>query len=301
MLHVSVTPTTLDQVQSSITKWLGTVSKGQRFPIRFTRASGAVQLSVVPQSKALVKLELKDQYVLISARDRRLTMNLKRFLVTTAIQGQRFCLSIETNPKPEHRLLTSVLREVAETKHPVFVSRLLRVVRNLEEDLTNTSIDEASAAKTDFEVILDALNASPKIGELVSEDPFTAAKLRGLKRKQQILERAGGTFSSEEVAEAIGISRQAVDKRRLAHQLLGLTQGKRGYGYPRFQFEDGKTLKGLEDVLRQLKGLDPWMQLIFFAAPNERLAGATPIEALRQGNSEAAQEAARGYGEQGAA
>ena len=53
-----------------------------------------------------------------------------------------------------------------------------------------------------------------------------------------MLEQAGGTFSSEEVAKAIGISRQAVDKRRLSNQLLALTQGKRGYGYPRFQFED---------------------------------------------------------------
>jgi hypothetical protein len=301
MHDLSVTPSTLEQFQSSIVECFGTVSKGARSPFKFTRAPKSVQLSLIPHSKVDVKLEMKDQYVLIQVKDRRLTMNLEGFLVTTAVQGQTLCLNIKKDPRPLHRLLYTAWRGVAETKHPVFVSRLLRFVRDLEEDLPNTRIDEASAARTDFEVILDALNASPKIGELVAEDPFAAAKLRGLKRKQQMLEQAGGTFSSEEVAKAIGISRQAVDKRRLSNQLLALTQGKRGYGYPRFQFEDGKTLKGLEEVLSQLKTLDPWMQLIFFATPNERLRGTTPIEALRQGDSELVIEAARGYGEQGAA
>jgi len=301
MLDVSVTPDSLDQLHSSIIECFGTFPKGARSPLKFTRASESVQLSLTPHFKGHVKLEVKEQCVLIQIRNRRLTMNLDRFHVTTAVQGQKLRVNIQKEARSRHRLLNSALREVAETKHPVFVSRLLRVVRNLEEDLPNTRIDEASSARTDFEVILDALHASPKINELVSEDPFAAAKLRGLRRKQAVLERAGGTFSSEEVAEMIGLSRQAVDKRRSANRLLALTQGKRGYGYPRFQFEDGKTLKGLEQVLDRLKTLDPWMQLIFFATPNEHLKGTTPIEALRLGNSELVVEAARGYGEQGAA
>ncbi len=301
MLDSSVTPNTLEQVQSSVTEWFGRTSKGAPSPIRLTRAPGSVRLSLSPNSKTDVKLEMKRQCVLIQVKNRRLTMNLDGFLITTAVQGQKLSLNIEEDPKPQHRLLNSALREVAETKHPVFVSRMLRVVRNLEEDLPNIQIDEASAAQTDIEVALEALNASPRIGESVSEDPFVAAKLKGLKRKQEMLEKAGGTFTSEEVAKTVGISRQAVDKRRSSNQLLALTQGRRGYGYPQFQFEEGNTLKGLEEVLRQLKTLDPWMQLVFFTTPNDRLKGKTPIEALRRGDSEIVIEAARGYGEQGAA
>jgi hypothetical protein len=301
MSDVSVTPSALDQIQTSITEWLGKVGVRTRLPVRFTRASGGIlRLLVAPKSKANLKLEMKEQQVRIRASDRSLTVNLENFLVTTAILNEQLCIDIKTPPKPAHRSLDSALREVAGTKHPVFVSRMLRVVTDLTGELTNTRIDEASAAKTDFEALLDALSASVEMAKYASANPLIAGKLRGLRRKQEILERAGGTFTSEEMAEAIGISRQAVDKRRSANQLLAVTQGKRGYAYPRFQLEDGKTLSGLEDVLERLKTLDPWMQLIFFATPNEHLEGMTPIETLRQGKPEMVKEAARGYGEQGA-
>src|SRR5260370_12740730 len=94
-----------------------------------------------------------------------------------------------------------------------------------------------------------------------SDDPLLAARRRGLKRKKQMLNASGGSLTSEQVAEVLGISRQAVDKRRSSNQLLALTQGKRGYSYPGFQFDDGRTLKGLEEVLAELSPLDPWMQI----------------------------------------
>ncbi|MFZ0798593.1 MAG: hypothetical protein WAM98_12480, partial [Terriglobales bacterium] len=107
-------------------------------------------------------------------------------------------------------------------------------------------------------------------------------------------------LSSEKVAELLNVSRQAVDKRRAANQLLALTQGRRGYSYPSFQFEEGKTLGGLEQVLKTLSALDPWMQLGFFTGPHERLGNKTPIEALQIGRVNEVVKAAGGYGEQGA-
>ena len=82
---------------------------------------------------------------------------------------------------------------------------------------------------------------------------------------------------------------------------MALTQGRRGYSYPWFQFEDGKTLPGLEEVLQELKSFDPWMQLAFFVNPNDRLSGITPVAALRAGNQSEVLRAARSYGEHGAA
>jgi hypothetical protein len=148
--------------------------------------------------------------------------------------------------------------------------------------------------------MLEAVNSSPWVSELTSEDPLVAAKLRGLNLRQQMLKTAGGSLTSEKVAELLGVSRQAVDKRRASNQLLALTQGKRGYSYPSFQFEEGKTLKGLEDVLGKLSALDPWMQLNFFTRPNERLGSSTPIETLREGKVDDVLSVASGYGEQGA-
>jgi len=134
----------------------------------------------------------------------------------------------------------------------------------------------------------------------MADDPLLAAKIRGLKRKKQMLEISGGALSSEQVAEVLGISRQAVDNRRSSNQLLALTQGRRGYSYPSFQFADGKTIEGLEGVVARLKSLDPWMQMVFFTSPNERLGGKTPIEKLKKGLAEEVARAAGGYGEQGA-
>jgi hypothetical protein len=298
----TVHPDTLDQIQSSIVDWFGSVSKGKDIPVSFSRApKSSNRLCFVSTPAHDFKLELNAEFILLQVKSHRLSVYLDNFIVQTAFEDETLCLNIERHPRSEHRFLDSALREVAETKYPVFVSRVLRVVKSLEEDLSNARIDEATAAATDYQVILDALSASPMVNQLVSDDPFAAAKLRGLKRKQQMIEEAGGTMSTEQVSEVLGITRQAVDKRRASSQLMALTQGKRGNSYPSFQFDDGKTIKGLENVLKELKTFDPWMQLAFFASPNDRLGGKTPIRALRSGKLEEVMRAVRGYGEQGAA
>jgi len=108
-------------------------------------------------------------------------------------------------------------------------------------------------------------------------------------------------LKGEKVAEVLGISRQAVDKRRRQGRLIGLTQGRRGYAYPVWQFEGGKTLANLEKVLDRLQDHDPWMQLAFFLNTNARLNGSSPLDLLRSGIVEPVLEAAASYGEQGAA
>jgi hypothetical protein len=192
------------------------------------------------------------------------------------------------------------LREAAETKHPALLSRLLRVVTNLEKELSRERITEALAAPTDYLVLLNAVSASSLPSESVTVDPLAAAKFRGLERKRQLVVAAGGALRAQEVANLLGITRQAVDKRRSQNQLLALTQGKRGYIYPSFQFEDGKALPCLQDVLRELKSFDPWMQLAFFVNENDRLGGKKPAAMLRGDDQSAVLRAARSYGEHGA-
>lgn len=148
--------------------------------------------------------------------------------------------------------------------------------------------------------MLEAVSSAPWVSELAAQDPILASKLRGFELRQEMIKKSGGVLSSGKVAELLNVSCQAVDKRRSANQLLALTQGRRGYSYPSFQFEEGTTLGGLEPVLKLLSALDPWMQLAFFTSPNERLDNETPIEALRSGKVSEVVKAAGGYGEQGA-
>jgi hypothetical protein len=134
-----------------------------------------------------------------------------------------------------------------------------------------------------------------------SAAPLASAKLRGLEAKRRIIEQLGGMLTVKEVADLLGITPQAVGKRRSLKRLIGVAQGRRSYAYPALQFERREILTGLKEVLEVLSSHDPWMQLIFFANPNDRLNGRTPLEALRMGQLDAVLRAAGMYCEQGAA
>ena len=301
MVTFSEHPKTLDEIQATIQKHLGEPSRKKPGYTISRPSKSSNLLCFMSHATNDVRYEVEPDLLRIVARSWRLLLNLEPFFVRTEFAKDKFCLWIESQPETSHRYFSSVLRDLATTKHPAFYSRVLRAFRQLESDLPATQIDEATAAPTDYLVAIEALSSAPEATQLIAEDPFIAAKFRGLKRKQQMLETAGGALTSEQVAEVLGISRQAVDKRRAANQLLALTQGRRGYSYPSFQFDDGKTITGLEDVLRELRELDPWMQMVFFTSPNVRLAGKTPLETLRKDLVREVKAAASGYGEQGAA
>jgi hypothetical protein len=294
-------PETLDQVQITIEKKLGDPLKSKKRSYLIDRPSGSSnRLCFISYAQSDFRCEVKQDLVQIIAKTWRLNLNLEKFDVSTEFAKDQFCVWIKSNPESTHRYFAYALRELAGTKHPAFYSRILRAFRKLECDLPSALIDEATAAPTDYLVALEALSSSAESSQLIADDPFIAAKFRGLKRKKEMLETAGGALTSEQVAEVLGISRQAVDKRRSSSQLLALTQGKRGYSYPSFQFDDGKTIPGLEEVLGKLKPLDPWMQMVFFTNPHERLGGKTPMERLLKGSIEDVKSIAVDYGEQGA-
>lgn len=301
MVTFSEHPKTLDEIQATIQKHLGNPGRKKSSYSIDRPSKTSNRLCFVSYATSDVRYEVEPDQLQIVAKSWRLLLNLESFFVKTEFAKDKFCLWIESPPETSHRYFNSVLRDLTMTKHPAFYSRILRAFRRLEDDLPSTLIDEATAAPTDYLVAVEALSSAPETTQLNAEDPFIAAKFRGLRRKQQMLEAAGGTLTSEQVAEILGISRQAVDKRRASNQLLALTQGRRGYSYPSFQFEDGKTIPGLEEVLRELKDLDPWMQMVFFTSCNERLGGSTPLEKLRKGLVKEVEAVARGYGEQGAA
>jgi hypothetical protein len=299
MLIHNAYPQTLDQVQSSIQDWMG---KPERVcPLHITWAEQSSRLRCqFSHASADFKVEINGQCLLMQCKQRRLNLNLDRFVLKMAHEAKGFWLDIERDPEPEHRSLNVALRQLEKTKYPAFYTRIIRALASLESDLSDSSIDEATAAPTDHLVMLEAVSSAPWVAELVADDPLLAAKLRGVELRRQMLKSAGGTLTAERVAEHLGISRQAVDKRRSSNSLLALTQGKRGYSYPSFQFQEGKTLPGLEEVLGDLSSLDPWMQLNFFTSPNERLDDKTPIKALQNGLTEEVKGVARVYGEQGA-
>jgi biotin operon repressor len=248
-----------------------------------------------------LKFELTHDILSFEAKSRKISLEVADFDLRTEVDGTTFVVIFQLKNASQLKPLTRLLESLSRTEHPVFFSRAFNGLAEIANELSSQGIEELTTSSTDFELLVNTLSASLVATDPEDSDPLMRAKLRGIEHRKRILEKLGGTLSAEEVAELIGISRQAVDKRRSQNQLIGLTQGRRGYAYPAFQFEDGKTLAGLKDVLDALSGHDPWMQSIFFANGNDRLNGKTPLEALRQGKFASIVLAAQAYGEQGAA
>lgn len=194
-----------------------------------------------------------------------------------------------------------VLDASSDPVRTAFLARALNALARLTPEIGDDVLGDAAGAESDYGVLVRALAAPSALGAMSAGDPLMRARLRGLVVREEILRREGGTLTADEVATHLGLSRQAVDKRRRAGKLLGLSVGRRGYAYPAWQLGREGVLPGLEAALTSLKVYDPWMRAAFFLSGDPRLNGATPLEELRRGNIEAVRRAASAYGEHGAA
>ncbi|MBN9560848.1 MAG: DNA-binding protein [Alphaproteobacteria bacterium] len=143
---------------------------------------------------------------------------------------------------------------------------------------------DALAASTDFGAVVRALRDPAAFPATVPLDPLTDALARGVAERENLAAKAQGLLSAEEAGRILGgISRQAVDKRRRAGQLLGVRLAN-DWRYPALQFGSaGEVAQGLADVLQVLADLSPWATLDFLLAEDDALGGLSPLEALRQG------------------
>lgn len=205
--------------------------------------------------------------------------------------------AMERMPSTSANLLMPVMAEVIEKEGETAIF-LSRAIRALIELAGQANLSEAVAAASDYDLLLKVLQQPEITPFLASKDPLAKAKLRGILAKQLLLEAEGGCLSSDDAARALGISREAVNKRRQSGKLIGLPAG-RSYRYPAWQFQEGKTLAGLETVLKTLKVQDPWMQTAWILNQNSRLGG-SPLDLLRLGEIQQVADAAFLYGEQGA-
>ena len=220
---------------------------------------------------------------------------------STRTRGTNAISSEPSKPLPEW---LEELRLTLEREAPirqVLLRRAISAVLSFS-DLSEDSVVNAAAAHSDLEVLLRALSSDEFLKDLQSVEPLAPAFIRGIEAKRRLIEEHGGTLTAEEVANNLGISRQAVEKRRQAGKLLALDTGRHGYRYPVWQFTDSGTLPGLEDVLSVLAAHDEWMQMAFFVTRNPALNNGTPVETLRSGrNLRSVLDAAEVYTEHGAA
>ena len=178
------------------------------------------------------------------------------------------------------------------------LARAVSAVAALAREQDEATLGEAVAAPSNVAVLYRMLSAPDAVDILRSDDPLIEAKLRGIAARDDILQAEGGTVDVETAAHILGISRQAVDRRRQRSTLLGLPVGRRGYRYPLWQFTPTGVVPGLATVLRQLAEDGPWFSAGWLLSANSRL-GARPLDALKEGNVDAVVQAALAYGEEG--
>jgi hypothetical protein len=214
---------------------------------------------------------------------------------TTSLATRRLSEAAHQAPPRVVAAATSLL-DVAREREDLdsFFAHVLEALTRLA---STPGTGALTASESTFDALVRMLDRPEVLAELQPRDPLAAARLRGLRLQRDILAAEGGSVAAQALADALGITRQAIDKRRKRGALIGLSLGRRGYAYPVWQI----GLAGLEDVLAALKDFDPWTQAAYFLAPNRWLEGETPLNALRAGRLDAVLAAARLYGEQVAA
>ena len=176
-----------------------------------------------------------------------------------------------------------------------FLRRALAALERIAGSVPTKTLTEALAAPTDVGSLAQLLSRSEVVGSAITElDPLAPALARGVEHRQTLLKLAGGALSADEAGRILGITRQAVDKRRRAGTLLAVREGS-DWRYPACQFENGQVVAGVPDVVRGFGSSSPWVALYFLLAPDTVLAGRTPLEALKAGDRDEVLRLVRGF------
>jgi hypothetical protein len=182
-----------------------------------------------------------------------------------------------------------------------FLKRSVKMLERVSSSASPEALQSALSSPTDVGGVASLLSdLAPLALDLSAVDPFVEAMARGAAVKRELLTGGGGGLTSSQVSSALGITRQAVDKRRRRRALLAVPNGSGEYVYPACQFTSDGVIPGLEEVLRAFRIRSPWTQLSVLIASAPALGGKSLIEALKDGAIERAVAIAASFGEQAA-
>ena len=116
-------------------------------------------------------------------------------------------------------------------------------------------------------------------------------ELHKLKRRAENLsafykqiEQLGGVIKAVDVAEILGISRQAVNLRVKGNKLIAFKKNS-DHVFPLFQFKEGGLLPHFETVMKAMhSGIGPVARISFLTTPL-RSKGKTPLDIMREDTS----------------
>jgi hypothetical protein len=110
---------------------------------------------------------------------------------------------------------------------------------------------------------------------------------------QRWSEHIGPFLRSRDVARLLGLTRQAVAKRR---DLLAIRTGRGQLAYPVWQFHGRRPVDGFAELMRLLDGVAKRTTLAsWFVSPHPDLDARAPIDALRHGERAAVRHVAQAF------
>jgi hypothetical protein len=177
-----------------------------------------------------------------------------------------------------------------------FIQRYSSLLERLGQTASDEAIGQALGAPDDVGGLAALL---AQVGPIAppATDPLASARARGAHAKGELLRQAGGALRLGEVAHRLGVSPQAVHARLKRGTLLAVPQANGEWLYPACQFGPDGALPGLGTVLQAFGVRSPWTQLSVLLAPAASLGGRTPLQALHDGEPDAAAQAVSTYGE----
>lgn len=205
--------------------------------------------------------------------------------MTTKAGGFR----LRSRPQSKKRGLQKSLRDSPVhrlTLVETFLKKAEKVLKDLADRAPAQVLQDALVQPDPAGGIADFISRLAATGSQVRSDPLLVAIATGTVLKKALLKRAGGTWNVNQVAKALEISRQAVDKRRDRGALLAVPSGQGDYLYPRCQFTEDGVIPELDTVLRSFRVHNPWTQLSALLAPAATLDGEQVLKALKKGNVE---------------
>ena len=182
-----------------------------------------------------------------------------------------------------------------------FLKRSVKMLERVSSCASSEALKSALSSPTDVGGVASLLSDLAPLGvDLSAVDPFMEAMARGAVIKRELLTSGGGGLTSSQVASALDLTRQAVDKRRIRRALLAIPNGSGDYVYPACQFTLDGAIPGLDEVLRAFQIRNPWTQLSVLLASAPGLGGKTVLEVLKSGAIERAVAVVASFGEQAA-
>ena len=169
-----------------------------------------------------------------------------------------------------------------------FRRRAMEALEGAAKAATPEALANALSAPTGAGAAARLLADAAASGAAAELEPLVDAVARGAAARERLIRHSGGLLTATQMGAALGgISRQAVNKRRRAAQLLAVRIGS-DWRYPAIQVApDGTVPAEISNVVRAMADAGPWATLDFLLASDSVLGGLRTIDALQQGGAAA--------------